>query len=224
VHPEGLVSVIIPAHNAGAVISEALQSVREQTRPAGEIIVVDDGSTDNTGDIVEAFKDVVLLRQSKQGAAEARNAGVRRATKPYLAVLDADDMWPATRLERQLAPLIDDPELDFVSGSIVQFKRGASGVMVPLSAPAASRLPSVLLMRREAFWKVGPFSARWEVGETIEWWSRAVDVGLRGRVLPEIVLLRRIHSDNLGKTARHPASAYLHMLHAVIDRRRKLGS
>ncbi len=223
-HPQGLVSVVIPTHNAGAVIAEALQSVRDQTRPAGEIIVVDDGSTDNTHDMVKAFKSAVLLRQSRQGAAEARNAGVRRATKPYLAFLDADDLWPATRLERQLAPLIDDPGLDFVSGRIVQFKRGASGAIVPLSAPAATRLPSVLLMRRESFWKVGPFSARWEVGETIEWWSRAADVGLRGRALPEIVLLRRIHSDNLGKTAEEPASAYLHMLHAVINRRRAPGS
>jgi glycosyltransferase involved in cell wall biosynthesis len=218
------VSVVIPAHNAGEVITEALQSVREQTRPAGEIIVVDDGSTDNTNDMVEAFKDAVLLRQSEQGAAAARNAGVRRATKPYLAFLDADDLWPATRLELQLDPLIDEPGLDFVSGSIVQFKRGPSRVIVPLSAPVASRLPSVLLMRREAFWKVGLFSDRWEVGETIEWWSRAVDVGLRGKALPEIVLLRRIHSDNLGKTAQHPARAYLHMLHAVINRRRTASS
>jgi glycosyltransferase involved in cell wall biosynthesis len=218
--PEGLVSVVIPAHNAAAVISEALQSVREQTQPAGEIIVVDDGSTDNTEEIVEAFKDAVLLRQSHQGAAEARNAGARRATKPYLAFLDADDLWPPNRLEKQLDQLAEEPALDFVSGSMVQFKRSASGVLVALSAPAASRLPSVLLMRREAFWKVGPFSARWEIGETVEWWSRAVDTGLHGKALPHVVLLRRIHSDNLGKTAEHRAKAYLHMLHSVVNRRR----
>jgi glycosyltransferase involved in cell wall biosynthesis len=131
---------------------------------------------------------VVFIRQPRQGAAAARNAGALKATCRYLAFLDADDLCPEERLERQLLLLMENPELDFVSGTMVQFKRGSSGAIVPLSTPAASRLQSVLLMRREAFWKAGAFSSRWEVGETIEWWSRAVDAGLHGISLPDIAL------------------------------------
>src|SRR5260370_33277313 len=222
--PQGPVSVVIPVHNGQAVIGEALRSVFDQTCRPREIIVIDDGSTDQTEAQVKTFAaDVVFMRQPRQGAAAARNAGALRATCRYLAFLDADDLWPKARLERQLVPLIENPELDFVSGSMIQFKRGSSGAIVPLSAPEASRLPSVLLMRREAFWKVGAFSSRWEVGETIEWWSRAVDAGLHGISLPDIALFRRIHDHNLGKTADAPTRAYLQMLHAVVSRRRESG-
>lgn len=214
------VSVVIPAYNGQAFIAEALASVRAQTRPPDEIIVVDDGSTDETAAAVAGFAEVVLLRQAHAGAAAARNAGAGRASGDFLAFLDADDIWPAARLERQIAGLKENPELDFVSGSMVQFRRDRTGGIELLSEPTASRLPSVLLVRREAFWRAGAFSSQWQVGETIEWWSRAADAGLRGLSIPETVLLRRRHDENLGRTAVAPTRDYLHMLHAVIKRRR----
>jgi glycosyltransferase involved in cell wall biosynthesis len=159
--PQGPVSVVIPVHNGQAVIGEALRSIFDQTCRPQEVIVIDDGSTDQTEAAVKAFTtNVVFIRQPRQGAAGARNAGALRATCRYLAFLVADDLWPEERLERQLPPLMENPELNFVSGTTVQFKRRSSGAIVPLSTPAASRLPSVLLMRREAFWKVGAFSSR----------------------------------------------------------------
>ncbi len=220
---QGPVSVVIPVHNGQALIGEALRSVYGQTCQPQEVIVVDDGSTDETEAAVRDFADVIFVRQSRQGAAAARNAGALRATSRYLAFLDADDLWPEARLEQQLISLVENTELDFVSGRMIQFKRGPSGAIVPLSAPVASRLPSVLLIRREAFWKVGVFSSKWDVGETIEWWSRAVDAGLHGLSLPDIVLFRRIHRHNLGKTVDTPMRTYLHMLHTVVNRRRESG-
>lgn len=217
---EAPVSVVIPVYNSGRLIAEALRSVSAQTSPPAEIIVADDGSTDDTVSVVLTFERVDLLRLPHQGAAEARNAGARRASKDYLAFLDADDLWPASRLERQVAALQENPDLDFVAGSMVSFRTGDGGAVERVSEPVPSRLPSVLLIRREAFWKVGAFSARWEVGETIEWWSRAVDAGLRGMTLPDTVLLRREHAANLGRTAQAPFRSYLHMLHSVVSRRR----
>jgi glycosyltransferase involved in cell wall biosynthesis len=218
------VSVVIPVHNGRLFIAEALSSVRAQTHQPGEVIVVDDGSIDGTDAIVAGFEGVALLRQSRAGAGAARNAGVARATGEFLAFLDADDIWPATRLECQVAMLTKKSELDFVSGRMVQFRRNEAGAIELLSEPAASRLPSALLLRREAFWRVGVFSTHWDVGETIEWWSRAVDVGLRGQAIADNVLLRRRHSDNLGRTVNAPQRGYLNMLHAVITRRRTLGN
>ena len=216
----GDVSVIIPVYNGAKLIADALRSVHGQTCPPKEVIVVDDGSTDGTEAIVRRFSTTTFLQQPRQGAAEARNAGARLATGTYLAFLDADDLWPETRLAAQVQTLRDTPDLDFVSGSMVQFKLGPDGQIVPLSPPTPSRLPSVLLIRSEAFWKVGAFSSEWEVGETIEWWSRAMDAGLRGLALPEVALFRRVHAHNLGKTTTAPTQSYLKMLHSVVKRRR----
>jgi len=216
------VSVVIPVHNGQAFIAEALNSVRAQTLPMKEIIVVNDGSTDQTDHVVASFPEVILLRQARAGAAAARNTGARRASGDFLAFLDADDLWPGPRIERQLAVLAENPKLDFVSGNTVQFRRDKTNALVLLSEPEASRLPSVLLMRRESFWRAGAFSTDWEVGETIEWWSRAIDVGLQGQPIPETVLLRRRHSENLGRTVKAPERKYLEMLHAVIKRRRAM--
>lgn len=104
------VSVIIPAHNAAAWISESLDSVLRQTYVHWEIIVVDDGSTDNTGKIVESYcaRDdrIRLLTQTiNRGPATARNIGMLAARGDYLAFLDADDLWLTTKLEKQVASL-----------------------------------------------------------------------------------------------------------------------
>ena len=217
------VSVVIPVHNGAELIAAALDSVFAQTRPPIEVIVVDDGSTDGTAGIVRSFHDAILIQQTQRGAAAARNAGARQATSPFLAFLDADDLWPATRLERQLALFAEDQTLDFVSGSLMPFSQGPDGGIVALQQPAASRLPSVLLLRRDAFWKVGGFSSQWQVGETIDWWARSVDIGLRGAAQSDTVLLRRVHDRNMGKTAATPNNSYLQMLHTVLNRRRTSG-
>lgn len=94
------VSVVIPAYNAASFIVDALDSVNRQTFQPAELLVVDDGSSDRTIEVVEAWRvatqpdfDVQLLRQQNAGAPAARNMGIRRATSPWVALLDADDVW-----------------------------------------------------------------------------------------------------------------------------------
>jgi glycosyltransferase involved in cell wall biosynthesis len=89
----------------------ALESVSAQTRPVEEVIVIDDGSTDATVAIVESFPDVTLLRQANRGPSAARNLGITQAGGDYLAMLDADDLWPANRQEIMAGMLDDDPSL-----------------------------------------------------------------------------------------------------------------
>lgn len=212
------VSVVIPVRNGAAFIGEALQSVFEQTCVPQEVIVIDDGSTDATPVEVVRFPEAVLLSQAPRGAGAARNAGARRASMPYLSFLDADDLWVPSKTELQLAFLAQNPEVDIVSGRMIQFARGADGAITPLSAPAAANLLPLMLIRSEAFWRVGPLSTQLPVGETIDWWARAMDARLRSGAIPSVVLMRRVHGGN--QTAQKSTKDYLRVLHGVLQRRR----
>src|SRR5690242_3384038 len=101
-----LVSIVIPAYNCGDFIRDALDSVVGQDYPAVEVLVVDDGSTDDTCGIVTSYgSTVTLVRQSNAGAAVARNEGMRRARGEYVALLDADDVWLPGKLKAQVGHL-----------------------------------------------------------------------------------------------------------------------
>ncbi|MCA8998470.1 MAG: glycosyltransferase family 2 protein [Planctomycetaceae bacterium] len=106
------ISVVIPAYNAEATVAKTLESVMAQSLPAHEVIVVDDGSRDNTSDVVEKFAPQVrLIRQENAGPSAARNHGIREATGDWIALLDADDTWWPEKLEKQAAHLADDVAL-----------------------------------------------------------------------------------------------------------------
>jgi teichuronic acid biosynthesis glycosyltransferase TuaG len=106
---EGLVSVVTPVHNAEKYIRQTIASVQAQTYPHWEMVVVDDGSTDESTDIVKnaALQDsrIRLIPQKNRGVAEARNRGMQEAKGRYLAFLDSDDLWKPQKLEKQLALL-----------------------------------------------------------------------------------------------------------------------
>jgi glycosyltransferase involved in cell wall biosynthesis len=217
------VSVVIPVRNGAALIGHALQSIVRQSWRPREIIVVDGDSKDDSESVVRSFENTLFLREPSAGAGEGRNIGARLASMPFLAFLDADDLWPEERTELLLRRLYDRNGLDIVTGKMQQFRTGPAESIVPLAGPQASRLPSVALLRRETFWRIGPFSSEWRVGETVEWWSRAMDAGVTHECVEETVLLRRVHDANLGKTTEAPMRDYLKMLHTVVNRRRDSG-
>jgi len=110
-------SVIIPAYNAAATLARAIDSVRAQSWPAHEIIVVDDGSTDATAEVARQYGDAVrLIRQANSGVSVARNAGASAATGDWLAFLDADDWYAPDRIKLHAEWIADDPALDFLTG------------------------------------------------------------------------------------------------------------
>ncbi|HSV27877.1 MAG TPA: glycosyltransferase family A protein [Sedimentisphaerales bacterium] len=113
------VSVVIPAYNAAGHIKRALDSALAQTRPADEIIVVDDGSTDGTGDIVRQYADKVrCIAQENAGVSAARNAGIKAAVGEWIALLDADDEWQSEYLEGQMRILQRNPSLVWTTGNL----------------------------------------------------------------------------------------------------------
>lgn len=217
-----LVSVIIPVYNCECYLAQAIESVLAQTYQPIELIVVDDGSTDGSAEVAQQFTPHVRYhRQANSGTAVARNRGVTLARGSFLAFLDADDVWVADKLARQLAAFRDTPDLDMVFGHVRQFysREGQLDDSPAGTMPGYSAI--AMLIKRESFQQAGPFDTRWQVGEFIDWYAKAMDAGLRSRMLPDVVALRRIHATNQGITQRPARTDYARILKAALDRRRQ---
>ncbi len=218
------ISVVIPCYNGAAYLGEALASVCAQRTVPREIIVVDDGSTDDSAAIAAAFGGSVrTLRTSHRGIGAARNAGMAAARGALLAFLDADDLWPPDSLAVRLAALGDDSTVECVSGQVTEFisPELTSDPAVPRPRiRQRGRVAGTLLLRRHTAKRIGPFNTSLRVGETIEWIARADAAGVVLRELEHIVLRRRIHRNNTTTNTPALPADYLRALrHAVASRR-----
>jgi glycosyltransferase involved in cell wall biosynthesis len=180
------VSVIIPVYNSSRFINEALESVFTQTFKDYEIILVDDGSTDNTRQIIEKYSDkLIYFRQENGGPAKARNFGIKKSRGKFIAFLDADDIWLPLKLERQIDAFKKNPELGMVAtdnslfdekgvyrksvgkkdyllkGDIVRNILIHSGVVTP-----------TVMVRREVFDALGLFEEQLRIAEDDNMWIR----------------------------------------------------
>jgi glycosyltransferase involved in cell wall biosynthesis len=221
-----LTSVIIPVFNGQAYLGEALKSVLAQDIEL-DILVVDDGSTDKTGDVARAFGGASLryVRQGQLGLAAARNHGVSLARGNLIAFLDADDVWLANKLRRQIASL-ERNEGDMIFTYVEEFISPDCAQDIGGSIDVRPRLPglsaSTFLIRRSDFKKVGNFNVDCRMGEFIEWYARAVDVGLRPAILPDIFARRRLHRNNMTRTDLGQRKQYAQAVKKILDRRRAL--
>lgn len=226
-----LVSVIIPIYNYDRYLAEAIESVLGQTYQHLEVIVVDDGSTDQSCEVARSFagRGVRYWHQVHSGIGPARNKGVELAQGEFFAFLDADDRWPLEKIERQLRAFESDPALEMVFGQAVQLKNGPeweSGVKdkkLDVAAMVPGMVPGTMLIKRAAFLRVGKFQGDWKVGEFIDWYARAVELQIHSLVLPDLFLWRRIHDSNQGVRERQSVSDYARVLKAKLDRRRAEG-
>ena len=223
-----LVSVIIPVYNYDRYLAEAIESVLNQTYRNLEVIVVDDGSTDNSGEVARGFADngVRYCLQVNAGIGPARNKGVELAQGEFIAFLDADDRWPEEKIELQLRAFENDPALEMVFGQAVQLHNGPeweAGVKLkklPVAGMVPGLVPGTMLIKRDAFLRVGKFPGGLKVGEFIDWYARAVELHVRLLVLPDLFLWRRIHDSNQGVRERQSVSDYARVLKAKLDRKR----
>ena len=212
-----LVSAIIPTYNAERFVEEAIRSVLGQTYRPVEILVVDDESTDKTVEKVQEFGPRLrLLRQDHTGAAAARNLGVRHATGRYIAFLDADDTWPATKLSRQMEILQHHSTCDLLFGHVQHFRETGGDCGDPVPGYSLG----TMLAKREVFDKTGLLATDLKVGEFIDWYARAMEAGLRSRLEREVWLRRRIHRTNLTARERGAWRDYLRVVKAAMDRTR----
>ncbi len=221
------ISVIVPCYNAARYLDEALRSACQQWPRPDEVIVVDDGSTDDSSAITDRFGEPVrVVRQQNLGISEARNRGLALATGDVIAFLDADDVWTADSLMRRAAVLNADPVVECVAGLVEQFispelpDEVRRGLVCP-PGWSAGRVAGTMLVRRHVFDRVGRFDPSFRIGETLDWVSRADEAGVVTRSIDTVVLRRRIHDANTGGRSAWARSDYLRVLKAKLDRRRK---
>jgi|CZKF01.1.fsa_nt_gi glycosyltransferase involved in cell wall biosynthesis len=222
-HPSNSVSVIIPVYNSARFIAETLQSILAQTVPPAELIVVNDGSTDNSVSVIQEFGDsVILITTENRGPCAARNTGASRARGNWLAFCDADDLWFPAKLEKQLRLANEAPDIHYVitdyaeiTGGVVanrshlsyapkdfwvpeQHKAGFV-VREPITGKLTTFQPScasVPLVKKDFFQRVGGFDV-----EATKW---AEDTCFHFRclstvpfgVVPEVLTYYRRHPDS----------------------------
>jgi peptidoglycan/xylan/chitin deacetylase (PgdA/CDA1 family)/glycosyltransferase involved in cell wall biosynthesis len=207
------IAVVIPCRNLGRYVPEALNSVREQTRLASEIVVIDDGSDDvYTRQVLNLAKSAgtCVVRTEHRGVGAARNTGIQLTSAPYLVLLDADDVLSPTFLERLGGVLDAHSSLDFVTCGLQAFG-DADYTWTP---PACTRVqtlarggPHVSSMFRRRLWNaVGGFDDSLDGYEDTDFWMSAIDRGCLGEVIPEALLLYRVRSDSrYGRAINHRA-------------------
>jgi len=221
-----LISVMIGAYNAAAYLGEAIESVFAQDYEPIELIVVDDGSTDGTADVARGFAEVHVIQQENGGNGAARNRAVENASGELYAFLDADDRFTPGKLTLQKAALDADPGLDIVFGHVREFlspeldEETRAGLRPPAPEPMPWTAPNLMLVRRASFERVGPFTTAVRVGVTVDWFARAAEAGLRYSILPDVVLERRLHTQNNGLRESASRSQYLEVIRQAMERRR----
>lgn len=215
-------SVVIPAFDAAPTIGDALRSIARQSVPPAQVIVVDDGSKDDTGDRALAFRDVldiVVIRQANAGCGAATNTGVAAVQTPMLAYLDADDLWAADKAEMQLAILAARPELAGLCGQAQTFRGPADAPQLGAVMDIWGR--SSLMIRTGDARAIGPVIDGGR-GDMIDWLARGRDMGLRIEMIPTIIAMRRIRPDSMsfGRDGGKDRG-YLLAVKRALDRKRQ---
>jgi glycosyltransferase involved in cell wall biosynthesis len=221
-----MVGVVIPVRDGERYLAEALESVLGQTIAPADVVVVDDGSQDETTAVASRYAPQVrCVSQPAQGIGAARNRGVAEVRGEFLAFLDGDDKWPASRLERQLAAFSDVTQPDVVFGQVEQFVSpelppdARAGLVCP-DTPQPAFLANTMLVPRAVWDRVGPFSTTAVRSEFLDWLLRARELGLREILLEDVVLRRRLHASNHGRVMQASGAEYALTLKRALDRRR----
>ena len=228
-----LVSVVIPAYNCAQFAADALDSVFAQSHRPIEVIVVDDGSTDATAQVVGAYRDVRYIGQTNRGPSAARNAGIGAAQGEYIAFLDADDVWMPKKLSQQIALLEscpqaglafanmrlssegNDPELSmFEKYNFTARFFGHESLVVdaPSKLVRANFIPtSTVIARKRILIDAGGFDEKFRKAEDWDLWLR---IALRSPIAytPDLLMLKRVHDVNTSRDAEGMNEAALLVL------------
>jgi len=205
------VSVIIPTFNRRALLERAVDSVVAQTRPADEIIIIDDGSTDGTAALVEKkYPGIIYLSQTNRGVSHARNQGIRKANGTWLAFLDSDDVWLPEKLEKQLSALSRKPAFRICHTDEIWIRKGrrvnpmnkhkkSGGDLFDRCLHLCVISPSTVILHHSLFLRFGLFDESLPVCEDYDMWLRLCAF-IPVLFLPETLIIKYGgHPDQLSR-------------------------
>ena len=211
IEPAPLVSVIIPTYNRAALVRDAVRSVLEQTFSDFELIVIDDGSTDGTDAVMAGFDDrrLFYIKQENRGRSAARNRALSRARGRFIAFLDSDDLYLKDKLEKQVAYMDRNPDVDMIYTSAICVDEAGRPLdkqiytaevegdiyrQVAFFQPVTITLPTVML-RREVLDTIGNFDERMDRFEDTDLWRR-IAKRFKVGILREPTCILKTHDDN----------------------------
>jgi glycosyltransferase involved in cell wall biosynthesis len=218
------ISVICPAWQAAKTLPDALASVRAQILPPCELLVVDDGSTDETAEVA-ARSGATVIKKSHSGVAAALNVGIAASHGELLAFIDADDLWPADKLAAQTGLLSSEPASAGVLGLVQCFlspeikKDGKVRYRLPTELQPGW-VTGALLVRRSAVEAIGWFDEAMKAGHAVDWFDRGMRQGLHFAMPKRVVLLRRISISSLSHRSPERDAGYALMALRAVQRRR----
>jgi glycosyltransferase involved in cell wall biosynthesis len=200
------ISVVVPTYNAAASLPKAIDSVRIQNWPDLEIIVVDDGSTDETAIVLKslASPDLQVIRQHNGGPGAARNKAIKAAGGKWIAFLDVDDLWLPHKLALQMDRLREDPSTAFAYGDSLW--QSSNGALSEQKSPSATGnlfadlllgpqfVLSTAVVRRDCFDRVGLFESEFRTGEDWDFWLRLSSF-YRGCYIPVALAVYHVSND-----------------------------
>jgi GT2 family glycosyltransferase len=233
------ISVVIPTYNRSAFLATAVASIRTQTYPCAEIIIVDDGSTDDTAQVTAALgAGIRYVRQANAGPAAARNRGIREARGDWVAFLDTDDRWLPEKLCKQVEIVRRDPSITLVSADMAiedddgvcwmtsNFAhRGLQSMFADLDGGPVPNAPALLLKinyintstvlaRRDVLLKMNGFDERLRFGEDLELWLRIAAMHPVACV-PSVQEIRVEHASNVTKSIEPMLLGYVQLAEVI---------
>jgi len=224
-----LVSVVIPVYNGEQFIAECLESVYNQTYRPLEIIIVDDGSNDNSIDVMNQIPIEKKIIQQKNGdVSRARNVGVNNATGEFVAFMDQDDIWLPQKVEQQVQIFRQNLNVDLVFTDLIKlFPNGKQhhakdkhkialfltdeNLFATLSRKNVL-MPSAVMIRKSSFIAAGSFDESFKTCGDYELWLRMAALGMKFRYVPEPLILYRYHEKCSSKQTK---TMFYDRLHAV---------
>ena len=215
------ITAIIAVYNGEEFISQSIQSILRQDYQNLELVVVDDGSTDHTREIVKSFGDQIkLIEQENRGPSNARNVGIKHACGSILGFLDADDLWSHHHITSLLPFLLDGQSFDSARGRSRFFQ--SNGIhTITMGETFGLELVGSALYKKSLFDRVGLFDETMASGEDLDWRMRFEEIGGKEKRVDDITVFCRRHAHNLTNATEINSKGRLEAFRKKLRRQRE---
>lgn len=219
-----LVSVVIPVYNCEKYIEQAIASVLAQDYKDLEIIIVDGNSTDKTLEIARSCSKAITISQVKPGISEGFNLGIKKAKGEFVAFLSGDDIWLKNKLTIQINFLLGNEDVEYTITKFKFFLENKSSLPAGFKKELINQeltgpTLETFVARKEIFKKVGLFDPNFSSALDIDWFARLKDMDIKMHIINEVLLLKRIHSQNISLNEKDNQKQMFRALRKSINRR-----